>query len=68
MTNCALHALYRRATPTEDCSRCTMGQKEPKTYREHRHGDDDDDGAGGDVGDGDGDGEGKGVDADVMGG
>ena len=46
----------------------TMGQKGPKTYREHRHGDDDDDGAGSDVGDGDGDGTGKGVAADVMGG
>ena len=83
-TNCALCALHRRATLTEDrgavargvCTSVlqynvrTTGQKEPKTYREHSHGDDDDDGAGGDVGDcnGDGDGADKGVDADVMGG
>ena len=56
--NCALHALCRRTTPTEDHAEGaqgmrtsvlqydirTTGQKELKTYREDRHGEDNGDG------------------------
>ena len=81
--NRALRTLYSRTTPTEDCRQGargvrtsilqynvrTMGQKEPKTYREYGHGDYGDDGADGGDGDYDEDGDcaGKGVDVDIMG-
>ena len=82
-TNRALHALHRRATPTEDRSRRTKhahgrtavrrtydrkGRK-LETYGKNRDGDDDDDDAVGDEDDGNGGGNcmGKGVAVDVMG-